>query len=182
MRKPGAVALVLLVGVVRSLAFRPSLLAGRPVQTFSHCTVFTKHQHFHQRPWVLEGKLAARREDDDDDETFLDDDELPLAKQVGVMLLRLMKSIIVQVLKMLQWIVVSSSIAVVSGSLLLAQRAAMKSAQAVGNAIIDVVTFVFKETFRTILRVVFRRPTIKQSAAEPRLQPQQRRRRKGGSE
>lgn len=180
MRKHRAVALVLVVGVVRSLAFRPSLLAGRPVQIFSHCTVFTKHQHFHQRPWVrvLEGKLAARREDDDDDETFLDDDELPLAKQVGVMLLRLMKSIIVQVLKMLQWIVVSSSIAVVSGSLLLAQRAAMKSAQAVGNAIIDVVTFVFKETFRTILRVVFRRSTIKQSAAEP----QQRRRRKGGSE
>lgn len=181
-------ALVLLVAVVRSLAFRPCYL--RPGLPFSHRTVL-KRRHFYQRNgFVLEAKIAARREDevadDDDDDTFLDDEELPLAKQVGVMLLRLMKNIIVKVLKMLQWILVSSSIAVVSGSLLLAQRAAIKSAQAVGNAIIDVATFVFKETFRTILRVVFRRSTMKQAAAKPRLQPQQplpqRRRKKGASD
>ena len=97
---------------------------------------------------------AARKEEDDDEDdgdTYLDDDELPLGKRIVIMLARLVRNLVLQALLLIKKIVMVSSIAVISGSFLLAQRAAIKSAQAISNAIIDCIKFCFKETFRALL-------------------------------
>lgn len=89
--------------------------------------------------------------DDDDHDAFIDDEDLPLLKQIAIMLMRLIRNIIFQILKMLRIIVVSSSIAVISASFILAQKAALRSAQMVSSAIVNTISFVFKELFRFLL-------------------------------
>ena len=101
----------------------------------------------------LFARAAHKEEDDDEDDadTYLDDDELPLGKRIVIMLARLVRNLVLQALLLIKKIVMVSSIAVISGSFLLAQRAAIKSAQAISNAIIDCIKFCFKETFRALL-------------------------------
>jgi len=96
-------------------------------------------------------QVAFNEDDEDDEDDYLDDDDLPLGKRVGIMLLRLIRNILVQILHLFRKIVVVTSITVISASFIMAQRAAIKSAQAISNAFIDVLKFVFKETFRFLL-------------------------------
>jgi hypothetical protein len=103
--------------------------------------------------------IAFHEDDEDDEDDYLDDDDLPLGKRVGIMLLRLIRNILVQILQLFRKIFVVTSITVISASFIMAQRAAIKSAQAISNAFIDVLKFIFIETFRFLLSRIPKKST-----------------------
>jgi len=91
--------------------------------------------------------------DDDpyDDQIWMDDDELPLWKRAVIMLARLCRTLLLELLKGAKFVFLTSLVAIISASFILAQKAAVSSARAVSNAIIDVVAFVFKSSFSSLL-------------------------------
>jgi len=93
--------------------------------------------------------------DDDpyDDQIWLDDDELPLWKRAVIMLARLCRTITLEVLNALKYVVLTSLVAIISSSFILAQKAAISSAKAVSNAIIDVITFIVKRALSSLIHL-----------------------------
>jgi uncharacterized membrane protein len=69
------------------------------------------------------------------------------------MLARLCRTITLEVLNALKYVVLTSLVAIISSSFILAQKAAISSAKAVSNAIIDVITFIVKRALSSLIHL-----------------------------
>lgn len=100
----------------------------------------------------LGGEKEDEDEDDDfDDDDFLDDEELPLAKRIAIMTLRLALNVASQLVSMMRTILVTSSVLLLTavGKKFLdvwgeAQRVSLRTLQRVAEAGIDVASFAIK--------------------------------------
>lgn len=100
----------------------------------------------------LGGEKEDEDEDDDfDDDDFLDDEELPLAKRIAIMTLRLAVNVATQLVTMMKMVLVTSSVLLLTavGKKFLdvwgeAQRASLRTLQRVAEAGIDVASFAIK--------------------------------------
>ena len=118
---------------------------------------------------------ADEADDDDNFEDYLDDDKLPLGKQILIMSMRLCVNLVKQALGMLKIIFVATSIMILSalGKKVIdswgeVQKAAIRTLQRLAAAVIDVASFAFKELWLALMsRIRSSSATQKKSASGP---------------